>query len=91
LEEAANHLIWYYKTVKSGLTNPKEISIHEGEKMLMDSLKDALEILGLGSTVAKTYFIRLFYTIRLKRFSIAFADRSKGMQMAIIVLLRKSI
>jgi DNA polymerase, archaea type len=43
-------VIWYYKTDKGVSINPEEISILKYSEMLMTTVKDALEVLGYGSS-----------------------------------------
>jgi DNA polymerase I len=46
----AGDIIWYYKTDKGVSINSEEISILKYKEMLMATVKDALEVLGYGSS-----------------------------------------
>jgi DNA polymerase I len=46
----AGDIIWYFKTDKGVSLNPDEISILKYKEMLMATVKDALEVLGYGSS-----------------------------------------
>jgi DNA polymerase elongation subunit (family B) len=46
----AGDIIWYFKTDKGVSINPDEISILKYKEMLIATVKDALEVLGYGSS-----------------------------------------
>jgi len=50
LAAKAGDVIWYYKTDKGISLNSEEISILKYREMLMATVKDALEVLGYGSS-----------------------------------------